>query len=108
MDNLLIIVDLGKQSGYNLLNSAIGSQNLPKGVRRLSDNSFLIDARTSLAFFAALSNACVRDNLQAFVLPVPDGTHLELFPQTSHSPLEWGGGQPRTLGAMVENKSPSL
>ena len=74
MKNLLVIADIGSSTvdTYNFLNRAIGTEKLPEGVLRLAANSWLIDVRKSLPFFASLVNTAQKEGVPLVVLPTDD------------------------------------
>jgi hypothetical protein len=67
MKKLLVIVDPGEIRPENILNNAIGNQPLPKGVLRLAATAWLIDAATSLPFFAALVSSAEKLQVPLYV-----------------------------------------
>ena len=69
----LVIADTsGERSAQNLLQGATQGQPLPEGVKQLTENSWLIDARTCLAFFVSLSHSAQYLGVPLAVLPTED------------------------------------
>jgi hypothetical protein len=77
MKKLLVIADFPPNSyisteSHNLLNGAIGSQQLPKGVSQLAGNSWLIDAHTCLSFFVSLANTAQKYKVPIVAVAIDD------------------------------------
>jgi len=72
MKNLLVIANAGESAAQNIHRAATDSQPLPKGVSQLAPNSWLIDAHTSLQFFARLVRDAEERKIQLAVFHIED------------------------------------
>lgn len=69
---VVIAATSSERSAQHLLQSTTQGQPLPEGVQQLAENSWLIDARTCLAFFVSLSHSAQYLRIPLTVLPTED------------------------------------
>ncbi|MFO0793976.1 MAG: hypothetical protein U0586_07915 [Candidatus Brocadiaceae bacterium] len=66
---LVIAKTSNERTANNLLQGTTQGQPLPKGVKQLADNSWLIELRTCLPFFVSLSHSAQYLGIPLSVLP---------------------------------------
>lgn len=86
MKKLLVIADVGTSliDTYNFLNAAIGSQEIPSDITRLAANSWLIDAHTSLSFFASLVLGAQKKGIRLAIAAIDDAELISFPPRSEN------------------------
>lgn len=71
MKKILVIADT-KDFSLSIQNAATNGQSLPEGISLVAHNSWLIDAHTSLPFFASIVNGAAVQKVKLTVCYIDD------------------------------------